>query len=51
MEPSEARELKQLHEENMKLKRLLADLFLDKVMQQDVLGKMYDPPRVCKDFF
>ena len=51
MEPSEARELRQLREENTKLKRLVADLSLDKVMLQDVLGKMYDPPRVCKDFF
>lgn len=48
MEPSEARELKDLREENIKLKRLVADLSLDKVMLQDVLQKMYDPPRVCK---
>ncbi len=39
MEPSEARELKQLREENTKLKRLVADLSLDKVMLQDVLSK------------
>jgi putative transposase len=32
MEPSEARELKQLREENAKLKRLVADLSLDKAM-------------------
>ena len=37
MEPCEARELKQLREENVKLKRLVADLSLDKVMLQDVL--------------
>jgi cell division protein FtsB len=30
MEPSEARELKQLRDENNKLKRLVADLSLDK---------------------
>ena len=35
--PSEARELKQLRDENAKLKRLVADLSLDKVMLQDVL--------------
>ena len=39
MEPSEARELKQLREENAKLKRIVADLSLDKVMLQDVLQK------------
>jgi putative transposase len=39
MEPSEARELKQLREENAKLKRVVADLSLDKVMLQDVLQK------------
>lgn len=39
MEPSEARELKELREENIKLKRLVADLSLDKVMLQDVLQK------------
>jgi putative transposase len=41
MEPSEARELKQLREENMKLKRLVAELSLDKVMLQDVLQKKF----------
>ena len=39
MEPSEARELRQLREENTKLKRLVADLSLDKAMLQDVLQK------------
>jgi putative transposase len=39
MEPSEARELKQLRDENTKLKRLVADLSLDKVMLQDVVQK------------
>jgi putative transposase len=32
MEPSEARDRKQLRDENTKLKRLVADLWLDKVM-------------------
>ena len=41
LEPSQARELKQLKEENGKLKRLVADLSLDKVMLQDVLGKKW----------
>ena len=39
MEPSEARELRMLREENTKLKKLVADLSLDKVMLQDVLQK------------
>ncbi len=37
--PSELRKMKQLEEENGKLKRLVADLSLDKVMPQDVLSK------------
>lgn len=37
--PSELRRLKQLEEENIKLKRLVADLSLDKTMLQDVLSK------------
>ncbi|SDB74386.1 putative transposase [Belnapia rosea] len=35
----EIRRLKQLEEENAKLKRLVADLSLDKTMLQDVLRK------------
>ena len=41
MLPSEARELKQLRDENTKLKRLVADLSLDKAMLQDVLQKKF----------
>ena len=37
--PSELRRLRQLEEENTKLKRLVADLSLDKAMLQDVLQK------------
>jgi putative transposase len=36
---AEVRRLKQLEEENRKLKQLVADLSLDKQMLQDVLGK------------
>jgi len=36
---SEFRRLKQLEEENNKLKQLVADLSLDKKMLQDVLSK------------
>jgi putative transposase len=38
---SELRELKALQEENRKLKRLVADLSLDKVMLQDVISKKW----------
>ena len=41
MLPSEARELKQLRDENAKLKRLVADLSLDKAMLQDVVQKKF----------
>ena len=37
--PSELKRLKQLEEENSKLKQLVADLSLDKKMLQDVLSK------------
>jgi putative transposase len=38
---SEARELKQLRDENTKLKRLVADLSLDKVMLQNIVQKKF----------
>ncbi len=41
LEPAEVRELKQLREENAKLKRLVADLSLDKVMLQDIASKKW----------
>ena len=37
--PSEMKRLRQLEEENTKLKRIVADLSLDKAMLQDVLAK------------
>ena len=37
--PSEVKRLRQLEEENAKLKRIVADLSLDKAMLQDVLQK------------
>jgi putative transposase len=37
--PSEMKRLRQLEEENSKLKRIVADLSLDKAMLQDVLLK------------
>jgi putative transposase len=39
--PSELRKLKQLEEENRRLKRMVADLSLDKQMLQDVLSKKF----------
>lgn len=41
MEASDARRLKELEDENRRLKRLVADLSLDKVMLQDVLSKKW----------
>jgi putative transposase len=38
---SEIRRLRQLEEENKKLKQLVADLSLDKQMLQDVLSKKF----------
>lgn len=38
---SELRRLKQLEDENRRLKRLVADLTLDKQMLQDVLSKKF----------
>ena len=37
--PSEMKRLKQLEEENQRLKRLVADLALDKEMLQDVIRR------------
>ena len=37
--PSEMRRLRQLEDENGKLKRLVADLSLDKAMLQDVVSR------------
>lgn len=38
---SELRKLRQLEEENQQLKKLVADLSLDKQMHQDVIKKSY----------
>ena len=37
--PSEVRKLRQLEEENVRLRRLVADLSLDKEMLQEVIRK------------
>jgi putative transposase len=41
LEVDQVRQLKQLQEENTRLKQLVADLTLDKAMLQDVLSKKY----------
>lgn len=41
LESEQVRQFKPLQEENIKLKRLVADLSLDKVMLQDVLSKKF----------
>ena len=39
MDLSDTKRLKQLEDENVKLKRLLADAMLDNVVLKDLLGK------------
>ena len=41
IEVDQVRQLKQLQEENTRLKQLVADLTLDKAMLQDVLSKKF----------
>ena len=41
MLPSDVKKIKQLEEENRKLKQLVAELSLDKAMLQDVLTKKF----------
>ncbi len=41
LEASEVRELKQLRDENAKLRKLVADLSLDKAMLQDIASKKW----------
>ena len=41
LEPDQLRELRQLREENERLKRVVADLSLDKAMLQEVAGRKW----------
>ena len=41
LEVDQVRQLKQLQEENLRLKQLVAELTLDKAMLQDVLSKKW----------
>lgn len=45
LQPDQVRELKQLQEENTRLKKLVADLSLDKAMLQDITSKKWSGPR------
>lgn len=45
LQPDQARELKQLQEENARLKKLVADLSLDRAILQDVAQKKWGGPR------
>lgn len=45
LESEQVRQFKQPHEANAKLKRLVADWALDKVLLQDVLAKKWYGPR------
>ncbi len=45
LQPDQARELKQLQEENARLKRLVAELSLDKAILQDIAAKKWGGPR------
>ena len=45
MESDQVRELKQLQDENARLKRLVAELSLDKVILQDINAKKWSGPR------
>ena len=45
LESDQVRELKQVQDENARLKRLVADLSLDKAVLQDVLSKKFPDRR------
>jgi putative transposase len=45
MESGQVRELKQLQDENARLKKLVAELSLDKAILQDITSKKWSGPR------
>ncbi|WP_371858497.1 IS3 family transposase [Gluconacetobacter liquefaciens] len=49
MESDQVRELKQVVEENARLKKLVAELSLDKAVLQDVLSKKFPRPALMKE--
>lgn len=48
LDSDQVRQLKQLQEENKRLKKIVAELSLDEAMLADVIKKMYGPSRICK---
>ena len=48
LEPGQARELRQLREENAKLKKIVADLSLDKAMLTDIAKKSGEGPAASR---
>lgn len=48
LQSDQVRESKQLQDENEPLKKLVAELILDKAILQDVASKMYGPYHICK---
>ena len=48
LEVNEAQRLRSLEDENSRLKRLVADLSLDREMLKAVISKIYGPPLACK---
>ncbi len=47
--PSEMKRLQELEQENALLKKIVGDLSLDTEMLQDIVKRMYGPPRRCKN--
>ena len=45
LEPDQAREFKQVQDENVRLKKLVAELSLDKAILQDINSKKWPGPR------
>jgi putative transposase len=45
LQSDQVREFKQLQDENVRLKKLVAELSLDKAVLQDVLSKKFPGPR------
>ena len=48
MVPSQARRLKKLEKENARLKKLVADLSLDKSILEEALEKSHEPSQAAK---
>jgi putative transposase len=51
LQVDQARRLKELEQENAKLKRLVSELSLEKLVLKDIASGMYGPLRFCKRRF